>query len=225
LEKGKLANIQGDYPFQTYDYYGNVIENLKATFSIKLNPDQSNEFTERCKIMIRNLTDTSYLGNLLIKNKCVFYGGSVHFNILNKHDSIFKQTEGYYLANKFEPTKGKVYTIELRPLAYSIDDTIQRIDPRLNYRLETTLIQLAGQGLIKLNEPIISGIVDEPQKYFYKLSYQYPNYAFRSAVFEYPPIYNKYIGRKRFLTYNSLIVRYNNAHTTIYIPKACIGYD
>lgn len=66
------------------------------------------------------------------------------------------------------------------------------IDSKLNYRLESELLNLFHEGRIVLNEPVFFGIASELDKYICKLSYKYPDYAFRVSDIDETDFWNKY---------------------------------
>jgi len=226
----KDRNIIGDFPFLTPEYIECVVDNFKSTILINLNSTESEYPIERYKVMIRNVTDDKFLGELIKNNKCLFYGGSNHFqtrcsNGDRKTYEYSDKTEGYYLANTFEPTRGKVFSIKLHPLAFYIEDSVKRIDPRLGFELEDNLIHLYKEGMIKLHEPVITPILlYEQDKYLCKLSYQYPGYAFRISHIDEQNILNRYFGLNRLHLFLDLReITQNCVNTEIIIPMSCIG--
>jgi hypothetical protein len=223
LDKAKKRNLIGEFPFQTPEYMENVFSNLVSTINIKLDPKNNNDFTERYKVIIHNVTDNAFLGKFVSEEKSLFYGGFEHFRILNDGSNPRAvSTEGYYLAHSFEPTKGKVYSINLRTSAISIEDSIQRIDPRLDFKTETDRIELYKEGKIKLNEPILEFEHSELDKYIYLLAYKFPGYAMRIQRIDLNRILNKYEGFTRFMEYFYIkdLLDYN---TNIVIPFSPVG--
>ncbi|NJK86790.1 MAG: hypothetical protein HC906_13260 [Bacteroidales bacterium] len=127
--KAKENNIVGEFPFITPYYIENVLENLKIT--IELYFDNSGKYFEkRNEVIIKNLTNKRFLGNIISNEKCIFYGGTAHFKktcdnhfnikMLKKEEAVSSDciSEGYYLSNYFEPTKGKVHTIFFKHFIY-----------------------------------------------------------------------------------------------------------
>jgi len=224
IDTAKKLNLTGDYPFQTPEYMASVFENLKSSVPIKLDTKNFYDHSERFKIMIRNVTDDRFLGNQVANYKCIFFGGSQHFRILNKGDDKDAiNTEGYYLANSFKPTMGKMYAINLHTKAISIEDSIQRINPNLNFTQETDLIRLYKERKINLNEPVIMGFpFSEFDKYIYLLSYKYPNNAIRIKEFNVDSVINKLEGFSRFMEYiySKTLQDYN---ANIIIPYSPVG--
>lgn len=224
IDTAKKLNLTGDYPFQTPEYMASVFENLKSSVRIKLDAKNFYNHSERYKIMIRNVTDDRFLGNQVANDKCIFFGGSQHFRILNKGDDKDAiNTEGYYLANSFKPTMGKMYAINLHTKAISIEDSIQRINPNLNFTQETDLIKLYKERKINLNEPVIMGFsFSEFDKYIYLLSHKYPNDAIRIKEFNVDSVINKLEGFSRFMEYiySKTLQDYN---ANIIIPYSPVG--
>jgi hypothetical protein len=223
IERAKTLNIIGEYPFQTPEFMENVFENLKSSVPIKLDPKKFTDHSNRYQVMIRNITDTRFLGKLVTDNKCIFFGGSEHFKILNKGDDKNAiKTEGYYLAHAFNPTMGKVYSICLDTKAVSIEDSIQKIDPNLVFTPETELIRLYKEGKIKLNEPVLGFNFSEFDKFIYKLSYSYPGYALRIQEVDLDAILKKEEGFERFMEY-IYFKRLQDYNTNIIIPYSTVG--
>jgi hypothetical protein len=231
IEQAKKINLIGDYPFQTPAYMESVYENLKSSAPIKMNPKKWQNHADRYKVMIRNVTDTRFLGNDIANGKCIFYGGSDHFKSYDSHELMelklaknnYYQTEGNYLANDFEPTKGQMYSINLMSLGYSIGDSIRHIDPRLGYQTEASLIDLLKRNKIKLNEPIVYSLSCELFEYIYKLSYKYPDNAFRIREVDYDEFYK--LNYKRFKRFSTIInlEELSRFNTNILIPFSPIS--
>ncbi|MBN2613761.1 MAG: hypothetical protein JXB00_19545 [Bacteroidales bacterium] len=223
ISEAKENNLVGNFPFETATYMESVLKNLESSISIKLDPKKFYDHTDRFKVMIRNVTDDLFLGNQVANSKCVFYGGEEHFRIFNDGSIInAKKTEGYYLAHYFKPTEDSVYSIAMRTLAVSINDSIQKIDPALNFFTEVQLINLFTKKLIKLNEPVINPYLSEFENYFYKLSYKYPGYAIRINNIDFNSVLNKYQGFIRYSLYMSL-KNSQDFSANIIIPYSPIG--
>lgn len=223
IEQAKEQNIIGDFPFQTPEYMASAFENFKVTVKIILDPKYSTDFTDRYQAIIHNVTDEQFLGKRIIDGKSVFFGGYEHFRTLA--DSTNKKaltTEGYFLANKFEPTKGKVYSINMKPMAYSIEDSIQIIEPRLGFTMETELIKLYKERKIKLKEPVLVMPINELDKFVFGLSYEFPNYSFRIQKINLGKILSRLEGYPRYWEYilDKDLLDYN---TSIFIPFSPVG--
>jgi hypothetical protein len=223
LEIAKKQNTPGEYPFQTPEYMENVVENLISSIPIKLDPKKFTDHTDRYRVMIRNLTDKRFLGVQVADKKCLFYGGSEHFRILNERNiKQGKITEGYYLAHNFEATRGKIYTINLNILAISIEDSIPRIDPNLRFTTETDLIDLYKKGKIKLREPVVGFSTSDFEKYIFKLSNKYGGYSFRIKNIKLENVLDQYEGFHRFSLFMFLNIL-SDFDTNIMIPYSPIG--
>lgn len=222
IEIAKKKNITGEYSFQTPQYMERVFENLASSIPIKLDRKNFKDHTKRFQVMIRNVTDSRFLGKQVANEKCVLYGGSEHFRIMSEDKNKRSMTEGYFLAHGFEPTKDKVYTIRLNTLAVSIEDSIQHIDPNLSFTAEKSLINLYKAGKIKLNEPVLGPTTNEFDRFFYKLSYKYPMYAIKIKDIKVEDILKKYTGFERFTLYQHS-KSYSEFGTNIIIPYSPIG--
>jgi hypothetical protein len=224
INQAKERNIIGDYPFQTPQYMESVFENLKSSIPIKLDRKNFTDHTKRFKVMVRNVTDDRFLGKQISSGKSILYGGNDHFKILNDGtDKNVSGTEGYFLAHSFEPTKNKVYSISLNTLAFSIEDSIQRIDPTLQFWTETNLINLYKAGKIKLKEPVLGPFTNEFDRYIYKLSYKYPDSAIRIKNIKLEDVLNRYEGFERFMLYQWIKIYSADFNTTIMIPNSPVG--
>lgn len=223
IDLAKKRNVNGEYKFQTPQYMESIFENLKSSIQIKLDPKNFTDHTKRFQVMIRNVTDSLFLGTKLSEGKTIIYGGREHFRILNDEtDKKSSSTEGFYLAHSFKPTKDKVYAINLNTLATSIEDSIQQIDPLLQFRIETDLLNLYKTGKIELNEPVLGFFTNEVDRFVYNLSYEFPNYAFRIKNIKLEKLLNKYEGFSRFMLYQYIKI-YSDFNTNIMIPSSPIG--
>lgn len=223
LEKAKEKNTMGDYSFQTPQYMESVFLNLKASIPLKLDRKKFFDHKLHYRIMIRNVTDPRFLGKQVTEGKSVFYGGNENFRILNEENKKDNVTEGYFLAHSFGPTKDKVYTITLNTLAISIEDSIPRIDPKLQFFMEPNLIRLYKTGKIKLNEPVIaSEYNDEFERYIYKQSYKHPGDAFKMNDLQIENALSGYEGFDRYSLFIAL-KRLADYNANIIIPYSPIG--
>jgi hypothetical protein len=112
----KDKNIVGRYPFLTADYVERVIENLESTFAAYTQDMQQH----RQKAMIRNLTDSRFLGASFKSGNVLLHAGGSHTPTHVPHsmsDSLHR--EGSYLTYEFEPTKGKTFSLFLSGFAFS----------------------------------------------------------------------------------------------------------
>lgn len=118
LEQAKRNNIIGKYPFITPAYISSVIENLESS-NKTLYQDY---FYNRQEAIIRNLTDTNFLGNYLQSGKIIIHSGSLHLRTNIQSDSTNNLWEGTYLTNVFASTKGKTYSIKIDAITQSLSE-------------------------------------------------------------------------------------------------------
>jgi hypothetical protein len=118
LEQANRNNIIGKYPFITPTYISTVIENLESS-NKTLYQDY---FYNRQKAIIRNLTDTNFLGNYLQKGKIIIHSGALHLRTNIQSDSTNNLWEGTYLTNVFESTKGKTYSIRIDAITQALGE-------------------------------------------------------------------------------------------------------
>ena len=117
LEKAKKINLVGAYPFLTPGYINNILVNLESTF--KAYYYQFDYY--RQKAIVRNLTDLNFFGNDLITQKVLMHGGNYHMTThFNYPDKANFYREGSFLADEYEPTKGKVYSISFHCFSRSL---------------------------------------------------------------------------------------------------------
>ncbi len=121
----KDENIVGRYPFLTADYVERVIENLESTFAAYTQDMQQH----RQKAMIRNLTDSRFLGASFKSGNVLLHAGGSHTPTHVPHsmsDSFHR--EGSYLTYEFEPTKGKTFSLFLSGFAFSSLLDVEDVD-------------------------------------------------------------------------------------------------
>jgi hypothetical protein len=121
-EQAKKVNLIGKYPFITSGYISTVIDNLESTYNSDYYEGSPISYY-RQKAMIRNLTDTAFLGKYLNKGKIVIHGGGYHATThFSYPDNANFYREGSYLNNDYALTKGKTYSILLYGFAYSLGE-------------------------------------------------------------------------------------------------------
>lgn len=79
-------------------------------------------FKQRGEIIKKNLTDDAFFGKLLKENKSILWGGAAHtvkYKLTPDEEDIF---EGSFLSDSYEPTKGKVLSIKVMAMSYSIPE-------------------------------------------------------------------------------------------------------
>jgi len=169
LEKAKKSNLIGKYPFITPQYISTVIDNLESS-----NNTLYKDFKYyRQKAIIRNLTDTNFLGKYLQNGKILIHGGSIHLSTNVNSDSANNIWEGSYLTNVFEYTKGKTYSIKVDGIARALGETANidsfYIEPALGYKGMLEKMKKAYKdGLIKANDCYFVSIYDQTLNDYYK---------------------------------------------------------
>jgi hypothetical protein len=118
LEIATKRKLVGDYPFITHDYIKTVIDNLEALYK-----SYHFEFSYyRQKAIIRNLTDSAFLGKYWLGHKVFIHGGSHHTpNNFRYPDNGNFYREGCYLTYDFSYTMNKTYSINANGLARSLN--------------------------------------------------------------------------------------------------------
>ena len=159
IEKEENKSIIGKYPFINYRYIKNVIENLRDTKIAY----KSNFNINRHNTIIRNLIDTNFLGLYMQNSKVMLYGGGDHmitkfYNV----DSTDVPSEGIFLTNEYEPTKGKTFSIMLNGMgAYSLDEMANR-------SLNECLRQGTQYNIIinRLKKAYDNGLISQTKPYY-----------------------------------------------------------
>jgi hypothetical protein len=156
LEKARAINLQGDLPFITAQYISTVIDNLESSNDALFKEYHSN----RQKAIIRNLTDTSFLGKYLLSGKIIMQGGAWHMGDNVASDSINNRWEGPYLTHIFEATRNKTYSIDINAIARSLGEACAvdslYYEPGLGYR-----------GLLeKMQDAYKKGVITSDDCYF-----------------------------------------------------------
>jgi len=181
LEKAKQINLTGDYPFITPAYINNILINLESTFKAYYY-----EFDYyRQKAIVRNLTDTNFFGSFIISHKILLHGGNYHMTThFNYPDNANFYREGSYLANDFEPTKGKVYSISFHCFSRSLGKAANiNLDSCLQQG--TYYMNLVGQWQKVLKDKIVDAdqfLFDFKMNDLHKLIFK------KSYMFGYQPI-------------------------------------
>lgn len=169
LEKAKKSNLIGNYPFITPQYISTVLDNLESSN----NTLYKDYLYYRQKAIIRNLTDTNFLGKYLQKGKIIVHGGSLHLRTNIESDSANNLWEGGYLTHVFEYTKGKTYSINVDGIARSLGETANinssYIEPALGYSGLLKKMQKAYKdGLLKADDCYFVSIYDQTLNDYYK---------------------------------------------------------
>jgi hypothetical protein len=147
----KDENIVGRYPFLTADYVERVIENLESTFAAYTQDMQQH----RQKAMIRNLTNSRFLGASFKSGNVLLHAGGSHTPTHVPHsmrDSFHR--EGSYLTYEFEPTKGKTFSLFLSGFAFSSLLDVEDLDIDAYGQLKETDY---GRSVTKIQEEVARG--------------------------------------------------------------------
>jgi hypothetical protein len=118
LEFAKERKLIGAYPFVNHEYIKTVIDNLEALYK-----SYHFEFSYyRQKAIVRNLTDSAFLGKYWLGHKVFLHGGNHHTpNNFQYPDNGNFYREGCYLTYDFPYTKNKTYSIIVNGLARSLN--------------------------------------------------------------------------------------------------------
>lgn len=176
VECAKEQRLIGNYPFLTPEYIETVIENLKSSYNAKT----QDFFKYRQQAIIRNLTDTHFLGTYFITGKVMIHGGRYHTptHVLYPMGENFLR-EGSYLTYEFVPTKGRTYSINVSVEAWSSLLEVKKLREG-NLDLRRRLQQTIEQGQLVSEEPYICtysayrgfDVLDEFTKTLYQLADQ-----------------------------------------------------
>jgi hypothetical protein len=120
----------------------------------------------RQKALLRNLTDTLFLGNYIQNGKIVIHSGSMHLRTKVESDSTNNLWEGSYLTHIYEPTIGKTYSLQIESIARSLGEaaTINSsyVEPALGYSgLLKKMQAVFHDGLINADGCYFISIYDE----------------------------------------------------------------
>tara|TARA_R110002073_G_scaffold325028_2_gene503465 strand:+ start:1562 stop:2902 length:1341 start_codon:yes stop_codon:yes gene_type:complete len=179
IKKAEEQNLIGEYSFVNIEYVKNVIESISTTFKAMSLSSWWEYF--RQKEIAKRVTNQRYFGEYFKNQKVIMYGGGNHMK--SKHyygvDDNFI-SEGSYLNFDNKPTKGKVYSIMLNGISFSLGEMK---DVNLNdaiiqgtqYKKITNRMQKAyKEGLLNPDENyFLFGFRNEFEKFIFSKSYQY----------------------------------------------------
>jgi len=181
IKKAEKQNLIGEYAFINIEYVKNVIESISITFKAMSQGDWWMYF--RQKEIVKRINDKKYFGEYFKNQKVIMYGGGEHMK--SKHyygigDNFI--SEGCYLNFDNESTKGKVYSIMLNGISFSLgkmkDISLDNcIDQGTQYVKIVSRMQKAyKEGLLDSNENyFLYGFRNEFEKFIFSKSYQYKN--------------------------------------------------
>lgn len=121
LTEAKKQNLQGAYPFIDPQFIENVIDNFLATHNALTDMDSFDY--HRQKSLTNKIENDKYFGKYYKNQKVIAYGGGEHM----KSKFIYPNgenflSEGSYLNYDFKFTKGKVFSIMLSGLSFSLGE-------------------------------------------------------------------------------------------------------
>jgi len=121
LSEAKRRDLQGSYPFIDSQFIENVINNFLATNNALTDTDSFDY--HRQKSLTNKIENDNYFGNYYKNQKVIAYGGGEHM----KSKFIYPNgenflSEGSYLNYDFKFTKGKVFSIMLSGLSFSLGE-------------------------------------------------------------------------------------------------------
>jgi len=162
LKQAVNINHIGQYSFITPQYISAVIDNLESS-NYALYVDY---LLHRQKAILRNLTDTTFLGNYLQNGKIVIHSGSRHLRTKVESDSTNNLWEGSYLTHIYEHTTGKTYSLQIESIARSLGEAVKinssYTEPALGYSgLLKKMQDLFADGLISADECYFITIYNE----------------------------------------------------------------
>ncbi len=119
LAEAKKQDLPGAYPFIDPQFIENVIDNFLATYNALTDSFDYH----RQKSLINKIEDDKYFGKYYKNQKVIAYGGGEHMK--SKHmypDGENFLSEGSYLNYDFKFTKGRVFSIMLSGLSFSLGE-------------------------------------------------------------------------------------------------------
>ncbi len=159
IEIARNEKTKGQYPFLDYSYIENILKNLKST-----QRSYESDFNKnRHQAILRNLTDSNFFGKKLIDSKVMLYGGGNHMKTKSiMSDDEDALSEGFFLTNEFDATKGRTYSIMLDGMGvYSLDKmSAKSLDKCIKQGSQYTKI------VNRLKGAYDAGLLDSQKPYF-----------------------------------------------------------
>ncbi|MDX5482343.1 MAG: hypothetical protein LPK07_11740 [Hymenobacteraceae bacterium] len=127
-------------PYLDKAFVGNVLDNLKTMVRAREGMNKARREgrgeAEAFEVFMRlrtagiidNLTSEAKYGRLIRENKVILWGGSTHMRTQQLPGEQKQTHEGWYLAHEYAPTKGRVLSIKLDNLAYTIPEAYYTSD-------------------------------------------------------------------------------------------------
>jgi hypothetical protein len=156
LKKAVDTNHIGEYPFITPQYISAVIDNLESS-NYALYEDY---LLHRQNALIRNLENTTFLGEYLQNGKVVIHSGSRHLRTKVESNSTNNLWEGSYLTHVYEPTAGKTYSLQIQGIGRSLGEAAT---------INSSYVEssLGYSGLLKkMQDPFADGLISVDGCYF-----------------------------------------------------------
>lgn len=228
-ELAKNRKLIGKYPFITHSYIKNIVANLKST-KIAFDSDFN---LNRHNAIKRNLTDEKFFGLKLQNSKVMLYGGGNHMKTKSdNNDNGTAPSEGLFLSNEFQPTKGRTYSIMIDGMAsYSLDKMSYRkldecIKQGTQYRKIVNRLKKAyKKGLLYPNKSyFIFFQRNDFEKLIVGLSYKHDN----SSIMISDEDWNKItieidkLSKEERKLYDEMIVERNMFDSYIFVTKSPI---
>lgn len=133
IVRAKAVNHIGAFAFLTPVYIEAVIDNLESLYNSQRFGMTFDYVRQRA--LIRNLTDSRFLGKYFLNGKVMIFAGGYHTAThVRFPDNANFFREGSYLNYDFEPTKGKTFSIFARGYAL-------RLGPMSTVNLDSCLRQ------------------------------------------------------------------------------------
>lgn len=181
IKKAEEQSLVGEYPFVNIEYIKNVIESISITFKAMSLSSWWEYF--RQKEIVKRITDKRYFGEYFENQKVIMYGGGNHMKSNHYYgDGDNFISEGSFLNFENESTKGKVYSIMLNGMSFSLgkmkDVNLDScITQGTQYRKIISRMQKTyKEGLLNSNENyFLFGFRNEFEKFIFSKPYQYKN--------------------------------------------------
>ncbi|MFD2515412.1 hypothetical protein ACFSRY_16180 [Pontibacter locisalis] len=170
-------------PFLNKAFLKNVLLNFRVRYDSEVASRAQGDgsfdrifSTARLKQIKDNLTNEALFGKLIEEHNSIFIGGASHSRIYiaGNGDEEAMNWEGWYLANEYAPTKGKVYSIKLVNLSYDIpasnmNQEYETDNPGLKYLVSNYKKCFSAEGkkgyrLIDGLTPVSSALVADFKK-------------------------------------------------------------
>jgi hypothetical protein len=212
LSKAKKEQIIGPFPFITYDYIENVIANVESLYYSSM---LDKEYY-RQKAIVRNLTDTRFLGKYTSENKFMTHGGANHCqSCIEFPEGGSFLSEGSFLNHNFEPTKDKTHSIVATGLGYSLDTmksiNLNECTPQGSTYMKMVMeLQKAfADKLIDSTSYYVFNRISDFDKMLIKKAYQYKSNPILINSFIWDKLLQSAVSTQSWNIYNHILQRKN----------------